>query len=601
MRTLAAVWVLVALATTAVAPAGAEPAATNTALDLDALGRLPVQDGGRIKPFDSFARETLETLCGRTSWRGLSATEVVFSMTFDSAIWSDERILAIPLVELKERIHVPVERAYVSYNELTQTPDRVFMKLMRAAREKQERKEPLTRVEHEALQLFQRFYLVGMLFKAALPAMVPDPGATEDENVWTSFSDLPVAGASPVAPSSDAEGGRRPPGGATRGYAPATAERLQQAYMSLGPAFRRKDPAAWNAAVATLAAQLSAVTPAGAVDPQRLRLEVLCNQARPFRLSWVAYALVALFLLVTAPFGKRWLFWAGFAGALVPFLLTAAGMAARIYISGRPPVSNMFESLLWLATSILLLAFVFAAIYRSRLFVGGAALLGFITLVLGDHLPIDTSIGTLAPVLQSSWLIYHVQTVVASYGAFALAGFLGHVFLFHYLATGHRTPAQRELARRLDLYLYRTMQVGVLLLTVGTILGGVWANASWGRYWGWDPKETWALITLLGYLAILHSRVMGWVRGFGTALATVYAFLLVIMTYFGVNYFLVGLHSYAQGSNRPGALPPLLVVYLLVEAAVGVAAVSARRTYRAAAPGAAAGPATAAVEGVRTT
>jgi ABC-type transport system involved in cytochrome c biogenesis permease subunit len=113
--------------------------------------------------------------------------------------------------------------------------------------------------------------------------------------------------------------------------------------------------------------------------------------------------------------------------------------------------------------------------------------------------------------------------------------------------------------------MYRSLQVGVVLLAAGIILGGVWANASWGRFWGWDPKETWALITLLWYLALLHGRFAGWIRGINLALSTIAGFFLLLMTYYGVSFYLVGLHSYAGGNAKP--LPPLLVAYGLAEMA----------------------------------
>ena len=130
----------------------------------------------------------------------------------------------------------------------------------------------------------------------------------------------------------------------------------------------------------------------------------------------------------------------------------------------------------------------------------------------------------------------------------------------------------------LDTFLYRVLQVGVVLLAGGIMLGAVWANASWGRYWGWDPKETWALITLLWFLAVLHGRFAGWLRGIGVALSTIGGFFLLLMTYYGVSFYLVGLHSYAGGHAKP--LPPLLIAYAAAELAflawVGVAALSRR-------------------------
>ena len=186
----------------------------------------------------------------------------------------------------------------------------------------------------------------------------------------------------------------------------------------------------------------------------------------------------------------------------------------------------------------------------------------FLLLAEGFPVVLDPTISPLVPVLRSNlWLTIHVLTIVASYGALALATVLAHVYGWLYVT--RRTPHPALPA--LGLFLYRAIQVGVVLLAGGIMLGAVWANASWGRYWGWDPKETWALITLLWFLAILHGRFAGWLKGIGVALATISGFFLLLMTYYGVSFYLVGLHSYAGGHAKP--LPSLLVAYLIAELA----------------------------------
>ena len=198
-------------------------------------------------------------------------------------------------------------------------------------------------------------------------------------------------------------------------------------------------------------------------------------------------------------------------------------------------------------------------------------------LTLAAHVPLDSSITPVVAVLRSNyWLTIHVLTIVASYGALALAVVLAHIEGVRFLAH----PGEDRTRSPLELLIYRTLQVGVVLLASGIMLGAVWANASWGRYWGWDPIETWALITLLWYLALLHGRFAGWIRGVEVALATIMGFFLLLMTYYGVSFYLVGLHSYAGGNAKP--LPALLIGYLVAEVAfiliVGWAAASRRRS-----------------------
>mgnify|MGYP001794252464 FL=1 len=178
-----------------------------------------------------------------------------------------------------------------------------------------------------------------------------------------------------------------------------------------------------------------------------------------------------------------------------------------------------------------------------------AAPLSVVCLILADSLPavLDPSISPLVPVLRDNfWLSIHVPTIALSYASFALALGLGHVALGSYLFTPNAT-ARIKLLSQLN---YRVLQVGVLLLTAGIILGGIWAHFSWGRFWGWDPKETWALIALLCYLVPLHGRLVGWIGNFGISVASVVAFNAVLMAWYGVNFVLgTGLHSYGFGTG----------------------------------------------------
>ncbi len=189
-----------------------------------------------------------------------------------------------------------------------------------------------------------------------------------------------------------------------------------------------------------------------------------------------------------------------------------------------------------------------------------SSLISALVVIYGNLLPIESGMDVLVPVLRSNyWLTIHVMTIVASYGAFGLAMGLGHRHIVLFLGKKmdiHATSQSINL-------IYQTIQIGVLLLGAGTILGGVWANESWGRFWGWDPKETWALITFLAYLFIIHLKFSGKINHFWTAVSAILGFLFVLMTWYGVNFVLGrGLHSYGSGS---GGLA-WIIYYLAAEA-----------------------------------
>ena len=198
--------------------------------------------------------------------------------------------------------------------------------------------------------------------------------------------------------------------------------------------------------------------------------------------------------------------------------------------------------------------------YRGTTYLLAALPVGCLALVLVQNLPVvfSSSIEPLMPVLRDNfWLTIHVLTETASYGAFALGMAFGHILLGRYILN----PAAARSESVLHFWLYRVLQLGILLITVGTILGAVWANYSWGRFWGWDPKETWAFITLLVYIVAVHGRIAGWWGQFGMAVASVVCFAAVVMASYGVNYVLgKGLHSYGRGVGGEGYVAGFLVL-----------------------------------------
>ena len=284
------------------------------------------------------------------------------------------------------------------------------------------------------------------------------------------------------------------------------------------------------------------------LDQIKIKLELFYNRIHPFKWAWIFYlasALVWFLLRERAPQLFLICFISG-------FLYHTAGFFPRCYLVGRPPVTNMYESIIWVAWAAALFSSILGLIYKKTILPASAAWVAFFTLLIGESFPtaLDPSLAPLVPVLRNNyWLTVHVLTITLSYGAFALAWGIAHACLFQFAFHPGKKKEQEQLAQ----YLYRALQIGVVLLATGTILGGVWANDSWGRFWGWDPKETWALIALFGYLAVLHGRFAGWLGSFGTALGAVIAFLGVLMAWYGVNFVLAaGFHSYGFGG---GGLP----------------------------------------------
>jgi cytochrome c-type biogenesis protein CcsB len=231
--------------------------------------------------------------------------------------------------------------------------------------------------------------------------------------------------------------------------------------------------------------------------------------------------------------------------ALVVFaagwLAQTAGLAWRWAAAGRPPTTNMFESLLIMAWGV---GLCFVVLRLKRDLKGLEAGMAFAcVLVLAAASLMDTSLQPLVPALQSNWLFFHVVVVMLAYSAFAI-GAAGGAYRLAAFRPGRGRSVDKDKAGAVDAFNYRALTLGFLLLAGGIILGAVWANEAWGTYWSWDPKETWSLITWLIYAAALHLwRARGW-RGNRFAVLTLVGLAFVIFTYFGVNYLLSGLHSY---------------------------------------------------------
>ena len=271
-------------------------------------------------------------------------------------------------------------------------------------------------------------------------------------------------------------------------------------------------------------------------------------------------------------FKRRWLYGLGLASMGAGLVAMLAGFGMRMAISGRAPVTNMYESVIYLGLGVAVFGLIFEILSRKRYVLAAAAALATIALILADNCPavLDPGMRPLPPVLRNNfWLITHVMTITLSYAAFALALGISNITLGYYLFGADKRAEVAALSK----FTYKTLQVGVLLLAVGTILGGVWADYAWGRFWGWDPKEVWALIALLGYLAVLHAKYVGWVGNLGLASLSVICFELVVMAWYGVNFILgAGLHSYGFGGGGQGYVYGAIAVQLVYVAAAAAMA-----------------------------
>jgi len=309
----------------------------------------------------------------------------------------------------------------------------------------------------------------------------------------------------------------------------------------------------------------------------KVSLEVLYNNLNIFgKLSkvYMMLGLILLFVQLTALFNPNLklsvLRKFSFGLIFLLFLLHTAGLGIRWYISDHAPWSNGYESMVFVSWATCLAGLVFAK--RSEITLSLTTVLAGLSLMVAGMSWMSPEITNLVPVLKSYWLIVHVAIITASYGFLGIGALLGLLNLVLMIFRNKKNMVRvnftiKELVNITEIALL----IGLLMLTVGSFIGGVWANESWGRYWGWDPKETWALVTILVYTFIGHMyKIPGFKGHFAMSTGALLGFSSVLMTYFGVNYYLSGLHSYAQGEPAPipaGVYVAVVIVIIVVIAA----------------------------------
>ncbi|WP_299365477.1 cytochrome c biogenesis protein CcsA [Winogradskyella sp.] len=293
------------------------------------------------------------------------------------------------------------------------------------------------------------------------------------------------------------------------------------------------------------------------LSDEKIESEILYNKYDIFKklFSWYMYAATLLFILIIVQIFKfkskvlKWAINAMIGIVILLFLSHTLSLIWRWYLSGHAPWSDAYESMIYVAWSVMLFGLLFGR--KSNLTIASAAFVCSMILMVAHWNWMDPAIANLQPVLQGYWLMIHVSVIVASYGPFAIGMILGVVALLLMILT-NKTNKERMLINIKELTIINelALTVGLVMLTIGNFLGGMWANESWGRYWGWDPKETWALISIMIYAFVIHMRLVPGLRGrWFYNLMSVLAFGSILMTYFGVNFYLSGLHAYASGDQ----------------------------------------------------
>lgn len=293
----------------------------------------------------------------------------------------------------------------------------------------------------------------------------------------------------------------------------------------------------------------------------KVNLSILYSKAPIFKIvsfGYITLGIILLFFVIryanNITFMQHIKIGAVMGAIFAIFLLHSTGIALRWYISEQPPWSNTYETMVYVSWCMALGGLLFMK--KSSIVCALASIMAAVTLFISSLNWLDPVVTPLIPVLNSPWLILHVTVITASYGFFGICAIIG---LYSLLISFKRNSS--NIVKELTLINELLMYIGLILVTIGTFIGAIWANLSWGRYWGWDAKESWALITIFVYTFVTHTRLVPKLKNdiIFSALS-IFASLSVLMTYFGVNYYLSGLHSYGNNSTAP-SLDIVIYIY----------------------------------------
>lgn len=497
------------------------------------FGRLIIQDGGgRMKPLNTFSSELLRKVSHENSYKGMNSDQFFLSVTQYAGYW-----LEIPIIYMKSGndsirkiIGIDSKAKYAPF--VAFFDDKGNYKLSKYLEEAFKVANP-NQFEKDFIETDKKVNLMESALSGRILKIFPLPN--DKNNKWVSYLELNESGLK----------------GMEMTY---TKNVLPLYFGSLANASASKDYKTADELLESINGFQKRFGSKVRPSDERITSEVLYNKYDVFQKLpyWYIFsAILMLFFTILKIFKERKSlnYIVNFLHIVIflLFLVHTFALIVRWYISGHAPWSDAYESIIYVAWATMFFGLAFDI--KSKLTVASSAFVTAMILAAAYMNWIDPEIANLQPVLNSYWLMIHVAVIVASYGPFALGMILGLVSLILIMFTTKANKAKMDLNIQEITYINElALTIGLIMLTIGNFLGGQWANESWGRYWGWDPKETWALISIMVYAFVIHARFVPSLRGKWTFnLMSMFAFLSILFTYYGVNFHLVGLHSYASG------------------------------------------------------
>ena len=523
---------------------------------------LVVQDnGGRLKPAHTLTSEYLRKIYGKDNIDEQSATEIILSMMYDPVSMSKVPMIKVSDKELRNilsQTNTNSKYIRVAFNDFFDANgDYIIAKDVELAYEKLPKDRG--QFDKDLIKVDERVNICFAIYGGAIFRFFPLPN--DSNNTWlTHMQSHQFSGNDSLF----------------------VANIIPMYFKGLKEAFATNN---WQTADTIISYINKFQTKYGfqiLPSEAKINLEIIYNKLKIFSKLFMYYSLVGVLLLtlvIISLFKNNSIlsFFMKMLRVLIisGFIVHIGGLALRWYISGHAPWSNGYESMIYIAWATIFSGIIFSR--KSTLTLAATSIVSGLLLMVAHLNWLDPEITNLVPVLKSYWLMIHVSIITASYGFFSLGSILGLIALCLIIFTNANNKSKlKDTLSEITIINEKTLEIGLFMLAIGTFLGGVWANESWGRYWGWDPKETWALVSILIYTFVLHIRFIPSLRNpLIFNILSMFSIWTIIMTYFGVNYYLSGLHSYAAGDPMP---IPSFVYYL--SALMFIIALSAKLRFK---------------------
>jgi cytochrome c-type biogenesis protein CcsB len=495
------------------------------------FGRLLVQShDGRLKPINTLSSEVLRKLSYKNKLFGMRADQVFLGMLSQPMYWQQVAMIKIKNPQLRKMLGLEGKYAsYMDFIDMSSGTYKLGDYVSTAYAKKPARRNMF---DKDVIKADERLNICYMVYTGEFLKILPSP--TDPYAAWLS------------------------PTAHLQGFSAEDSLFLSTVIPAFFETVKQGNTAQANELLVGIANYQKKYGAAILPDENKTEMEITYNRMMIFNNLGKIYGLLGLIMIILVfanLFRNSKTLNAIIKGivvlVVVGFVFQTAGLGIRWYISGHAPWSDGYESLIYIAWVTLLAGLAFSK--RSNMTIAATTILTSIILMVAHLSWMDPEVTNLVPVLKSYWLTIHVSVITASYGFLALGMLLGFINLLLMIFKTTNNFEKIELRiTELTAINERALTIGLYMLTIGTFLGGVWANESWGRYWGWDPKETWALVSVLVYAFILHMRFIPGLKGnYAFNFASLIGYFSILMTYFGVNYYLSGLHSYAAGDPVP--------------------------------------------------